>query len=57
MNKKVTGNVKARNVSTMNGCKEKVEFHAANKKVAVYPKINKRENVFDVNSIVRFKER
>lgn len=48
--------VKARSVSTMNGCRTKVEFHAENQRVAAYPRI-KRDNVFDVNNIVRFKEK
>lgn len=37
------GMVKARNISTMRGCKEKVEFYAADKKIASYPKINKND--------------
>lgn len=53
---KIKEAVKARGVSTMRGCRTKVEFHAENKRVATYPKV-KRENVFDVNSIARFKER
>ena len=40
----------------MSGCKTKVEFHAENKRVAAYPRLE-RENVFDVNSIARFKEK
>lgn len=40
----------------MNGCRSKVEFHAENQRVATYPRI-KRDNVFDVNNIVRFKEK
>ena len=53
---KTKGTVKARSVSTMCGCKTKVEFHAENKRVAAYPRLE-RENVFDVNSIARFKEK
>ena len=48
--------VKARRVTTLSGCKTKVEFHAENKRVAAYPRLE-RENVFDVNSIARFKEK
>lgn len=51
------GMVKARNISTMRGCKEKVEFYAADKKIASYPKINKNDNIFDVNRIVKFREK
>ena len=51
------GMVKARNISTMRGCKEKVEFYAADKKIASYPKINKNDNIFDVYRIVKFREK
>ena len=50
------GTVKARSVSTMSGCRAKVKFHAENKRVAAYPRI-RRDNIFDVNSIARFKEK
>ncbi len=53
---KTKGLVKARSVSSMKGCRAKVEFHAENQRVATYPRI-KRDNVFDVNNIVRFKEK
>ena len=53
---KTKGTVKARSVSTMSGCKTKVEFHAENQRIASYPRIQ-RDNVFDVNNIVRFKEK
>ena len=53
---KTKGIVKARSVSSMKGCRSKVEFHAENQRVATYPRI-KRDNVFDVNNIVRFKEK
>ena len=50
------GAVKARKASTMNGCRPKVEFHAENQRIASYPRIQ-RDNVFDVNNIVRFKDK
>lgn len=53
---KTKGAVKARSVSSMSGCRTKVEFHAENKQVAAYPRV-KRDNVFDVNNIARFKEK
>lgn len=53
---KSKGIVKARSVSTMSGCRVKVEFHAESKRVAAYPRV-KRDNAFDVNSIARFKEK
>ena len=56
MSKNVKGIVKARSVSTMKGCRTKVKFQPENQRIAAYPKV-KRDNIFDVNSIVRFKEK
>lgn len=56
MSKPGKGTVKARSASTMERCRIKVEFHAENQQIATYPKIQK-DNVFDVNSIVKFKEK
>lgn len=58
MNKDIEkkGFVKARSLSTMRGLKPKVEFYPDNPNVATHPRI-RREDIFDVNDIVRFKEK
>lgn len=50
------GFVKARSLSTMRELKQKVDFYPNNPNVATHPRRN-RYDIFDVNAIVRFKEK
>lgn len=50
---KMDKKVKARSLSSMKELKPKVDFHPDNPHLAKYQRI-KKNNIFDVNNIVRF---